>query len=107
MIRYILKRLLGFVPIFFGITLVSFFIIHLTPGKSTDIAGFSPRVSYEAKTRLAALEELFLTRDPAAKIFNILSAFAPNRAAQFAEYDYAIKNGKLDYEEALTDLALS
>ncbi|MCR4328780.1 MAG: hypothetical protein NUV53_04730 [Patescibacteria group bacterium] len=61
----------------------------------------------DKKVRLATLEELFLTRNPAAKIFNILSAFAPARAAQFAEYDYAIKNGKLDYEEALTDLALS
>ncbi len=61
----------------------------------------------DRKVRLATLEELLLTRDPAAKIFNVLSAMVPGATRRFAEYDVAIKNGKLEYEEALTDLALS
>jgi DNA polymerase III delta subunit len=59
------------------------------------------------EARLAALERLFLTREPAAKIFNVLSGMVPGAAARFAAYDLAIKNGKLDYEEALADVALT
>ncbi|MBI2888746.1 MAG: hypothetical protein HYY10_02365 [Candidatus Liptonbacteria bacterium] len=61
----------------------------------------------DRRARLAAIEGMLLTRDPAAKIFNVLAAMVPAAARRFAEYDIAIKNGKLDYEEALTDLALS
>jgi len=35
--RYILKRLLLAVPVLFGITLITFFIIHLTPGGFTAV----------------------------------------------------------------------
>lgn len=56
MIRYIAKRLLGVVPVFFGITLISFFVIHLAPGKPTDIqTSLNPKVSYEARLRLEKL----------------------------------------------------
>ncbi|MDD5422186.1 MAG: ABC transporter permease [Candidatus Omnitrophota bacterium] len=56
MIRYIAKRLAGFVPVFFGITLISFFVIHLAPGKPTDIqTSLNPKVSYEARMRLERL----------------------------------------------------
>ena len=45
--------------------------------------------------------------ESAAKIFNIISALWPQKTPQFAAYDRAIKMGKMDYEEALTDLVLS
>ncbi len=73
-----------------------------------EFFGLARQFGYgDRKARLAALEVLFLTRDPAAKIFNILSAMVPGAIPRFAAYDVAIKSGKLDYEEALTDLALS
>lgn len=56
MIRYILRRALGLIPVFFGITLISFFVIHLAPGKPTDLAtSLNPKVSYEARVRLEKL----------------------------------------------------
>ncbi|MFH0763834.1 MAG: ABC transporter permease [Candidatus Omnitrophota bacterium] len=56
MINYIAKRLLGLVPVFLGITLISFFVIHLAPGKPTDIqTSLNPKVSFEARARLDKL----------------------------------------------------
>ena len=56
MIRYIIKRFIGLLPVFLGITLISFFVIHLAPGKPTDIqASLNPKVSYEARLRLEKL----------------------------------------------------
>jgi len=56
MVTYILKRTLGLVPVFFGITAISFLVIHLAPGKPTDIqTSLNPKVSYEARVRLEAL----------------------------------------------------
>ncbi len=56
MLRYLAKRLIGLIPVFFGITLISFFVIHLAPGKPTDIAtSMNPKVSYEARERLEKL----------------------------------------------------
>ena len=43
------------VPLFFGITLVSFFVIHLAPGSPTDLqTQMNPKVSTEAIQRLRA-----------------------------------------------------
>lgn len=56
MIKYVSRRLLGLVPVFLGITLISFFVIHLAPGKPTDAqANLNPKVSYEARLRLERL----------------------------------------------------
>ena len=56
MLNYIAKRLIGLIPVFFGITLISFFVIHLAPGKPTDIqTSLNPKVSYEARMRLEKL----------------------------------------------------
>ena len=45
------------IPLLIGITLVSFVVIHLAPGKPTDMAtSLNPKVSLEAKKRL---EELY------------------------------------------------
>jgi peptide/nickel transport system permease protein len=54
--KYIVKRLLGLIPTLIGITLISFFVIHLAPGKPTDIqTSMNPKVSYEARLRLEKL----------------------------------------------------
>ncbi|MFH1189182.1 MAG: ABC transporter permease [Candidatus Omnitrophota bacterium] len=56
MLTYIVRRLIGLLPVFLGITLISFFVIHLAPGKPTDIqASLNPKVSYEARVRLEKL----------------------------------------------------
>src|SRR3989338_9506208 len=56
MIDYIIRRLLGLIKLFFGITLISFFVIHLASGKPTDIqTSLNPKVSYEARMRLEKL----------------------------------------------------
>lgn len=64
--------------------------------RSADIAG-----------RFAALARLLRDNEPAAKIFNIISALWTQKTPQFAAYDRAVKMGKMDYEEALTDLLVS
>lgn len=56
MIKYIIKRISGLVVVFFGITLISFFVIHLAPGKPTDIqTSLNPKISYESRLRLEKL----------------------------------------------------
>ena len=57
MLEYIAKRLILMIPLLVGITLVSFVVIHLAPGKPTDLATMmNPKASLEAKQRL---EELY------------------------------------------------
>ena len=56
MVKYIVKRIFGLIPTLIGITLISFFVIHLAPGKPTDVqTSMNPKVSYEAKQRLEKL----------------------------------------------------
>ncbi len=56
---YLLKRLIEIVPTLFGITLISFFIIHLAPGKPTDIfSELNPKITPEARERLEKLYNL-------------------------------------------------
>ncbi len=60
--KYFLKRLVALIPIFFGITILSFSIIHLTPGKPADLATeLNVKVSLEARQRL---NELYGLDDP-------------------------------------------
>jgi DNA polymerase III delta subunit len=73
-----------------------------------EFIGLVKQFSYgDKRARLATLEAMLLSREPAQKIFYILSGFSPKQVQKFAAYDIAIKNGKLDYEDALADLALS
>ena len=59
MLAYLFKRLLEIIPTLFGITLISFFIIHLAPGKPTDIfAELNPKITPEARERLEKLYHL-------------------------------------------------
>ncbi|MGE5309045.1 MAG: ABC transporter permease [Deltaproteobacteria bacterium] len=56
MSKYLLRRLLGLIPLLFGITVISFAIIHLAPGKPAEVEqSMNPRVSAEARARLEKL----------------------------------------------------
>ncbi len=53
MFIYLAKRILEMIPTLLGITLISFFIIHLAPGKPTDIlTEMNPKITPEARERL-------------------------------------------------------
>ena len=56
MLKYILKRIINMIPVLIGITLISFLVIHLAPGKPTDLATqLNPKVDFEAKEKLIKL----------------------------------------------------
>ncbi len=56
MIIYILRRLLGLIWLFLGITIISFFVIHLAPGKPTGlVSDLNPKVSLEVRAKLEKL----------------------------------------------------
>ena len=53
MMRYIFKRLVSMIPVVIGVTLVSFLIVHLAPGKPTDVlTELNPKMTPEARERL-------------------------------------------------------
>ena len=53
MLAYLARRLAGLIPLLLGITLVSFLMIHLTPGTPTEMAAeLNPKISLEARQRL-------------------------------------------------------
>ena len=70
------------------------------------ISKLSGRAPFSLK--ISALTWLLET-DDAAKVFNMVSAFTKVTAdkVKMADYDVAIKSGKLEYEEALLDLVIS
>ena len=54
--NYIARRLFMMIPVLFGITIITFIVIHLAPGSPTDIvAQAGPKVSFEARERLTKL----------------------------------------------------
>lgn len=59
MFSFLIKRLFEMIPTLFGISLISFFIIHLAPGKPTDLlADFNPKITPEAREKLEKLYSL-------------------------------------------------
>ncbi len=59
MAAFLTKRFLEMIPTMFGITLIVFFIIHLAPGKPTDILSeLNPKITPEARERLEKLYNL-------------------------------------------------
>ena len=53
MTTYIIKRIIFMIPVVFGVTVISFAIIHLAPGKPTDImTELNPKITPEARERL-------------------------------------------------------
>lgn len=54
--RYLFRQFLARLPLLFGITVITFMVIHLAPGKPTDLeTQLNPKVSYEARARLEKL----------------------------------------------------
>lgn len=62
--------------------------------------------AHDAGTRLGLLERALSRGEEPAKLFNILSSLAKDKVAAFANYDYAVKSGKLEYDDALLDFVL-
>jgi peptide/nickel transport system permease protein len=59
MILYLIKRLLWMIPMLIGISLISFFIMHLAPGDITSTeASFNPKASEESRQKLRQLYNL-------------------------------------------------
>ena len=53
MLIHLAKRLLAMLPVVIGVTLISFLIIHLAPGKPTDVmTELNPKITPEARARL-------------------------------------------------------
>jgi peptide/nickel transport system permease protein len=53
MFAYLLKRILMLIPLFLGITLITFVVIHLAPGEPVDMdLAMNPKVSAESRQRL-------------------------------------------------------
>src|SRR3989338_459942 len=62
MLAYLIRRLIGLIPVFLGITVISFAIMHLAPGKPTDAAtDLNLKVSLQARERL---NQLYGLNDP-------------------------------------------
>ncbi len=56
MLRFLIKRLIGLVPLFIGITCVSFAVMRLAPGNPLGAAGdMNPKMTVEARARLETL----------------------------------------------------
>ena len=56
MINYIIRRLLFTIPVLIGVTLITFGVMHLAPGKPTDLAtDMNAKVSADAKTQMIKL----------------------------------------------------
>ncbi|MGB7958208.1 MAG: hypothetical protein WCF77_05235 [Minisyncoccia bacterium] len=62
--------------------------------------------SPDARNRFFAFETLLASGDPPAKIFNILASQWREKTHKMAEFDFAVKSGKLEYDDALLALLL-
>src|SRR5687768_12656496 len=59
MLKYLLKRFIWMIPLLIGISLISFFIMHLAPGDiTTSEASFNPKASEESRQKLRELYNL-------------------------------------------------
>ena len=59
MLKYLIKRVLWMIPLLIGISLISFFIMHLAPGDITNNeASFNPKASKESRQKLRELYNL-------------------------------------------------
>ncbi|MBI4094738.1 MAG: hypothetical protein HY435_00910 [Candidatus Liptonbacteria bacterium] len=77
--------------------------IEITPNFWNLLHGLKSR---DLKERLISLDGVLDQNEPAAKVFNILAYQWPEKLGDFADYDVAVKSGKMDYEEALVDLII-
>ena len=62
MITYLIRRVLGLVPLLLGITLLCFVVIHLTPGTPTTVGSeLNPKISLKARQQIM---EFYGLNDP-------------------------------------------
>ncbi len=53
MIKYLIKRILILIPLLFGITLITFAVIHLAPGEPVEMqTAMNPKISAETRQRM-------------------------------------------------------
>jgi peptide/nickel transport system permease protein len=50
--RYIIFRILAFIPMLLGISIISFSVMHLTPGSPVDAVKMNPDINIQAQERL-------------------------------------------------------
>ena len=79
------------------------FGLEITPNIWNLLAGVKSSLP---ATRLVSLERVLGENEPPAKLFSVLAYQLPKSIERFAGHDVAIKSGKLDYEDALVDLAI-
>jgi peptide/nickel transport system permease protein len=59
LLNYLLRRLIFMIPLFFGITVICFSVMHLAPGSPTDMqTQMNPRAAAELQERLRAMYDL-------------------------------------------------
>ncbi len=59
MFNYLIRRLIMMIPIMFGITIITFSVIHLAPGEPIDkMTDMNPKISAKAKQRLRVMYNL-------------------------------------------------
>jgi len=59
MVKYLIKRVLWMIPMLIGISLISFFVMHLAPGDITNNeASFNPKSSEESRQKLREMYNL-------------------------------------------------
>ena len=59
MLNYLIRRLIMMVPIMFGITVITFFVIHLAPGEPVDrMTELNPKISPQAVQKLREMYNL-------------------------------------------------
>lgn len=59
MLKYLVKRVLWMIPLLIGISLISFFIMHLAPGDITsNESAFNPKASEESRQKLREMYNL-------------------------------------------------
>ncbi len=59
MVKYLIKRVLWMIPMLIGISLISFFVMHLAPGDITNNeASFNPKASEESRQKLREMYNL-------------------------------------------------
>ena len=93
---------------FFSVDDLKNFIDYYKPISSSDFF-IKIKNFFFSRSLAQKLEnlEFLLESEDSAKIFNFLASFSSNQPVliqKFADYDVAIKSGKMEYEEALLDL---
>ncbi|GMT42155.1 MAG: peptide ABC transporter permease [bacterium] len=59
MLNYLIRRLLMMVPLMFGITIITFAVIHLAPGEPIDsMTDLNPKISAQAKQKMRQMYNL-------------------------------------------------